>query len=405
MAVCPVNSTYDNKTNNCTCPKIYPVFNNVTRQCLEPICPAGLLWNRYLFKCSLAAKNCSAWQRFNFNNQSCVQKCPINVTYISRSNNCSCPPSAPLYYPANISCIVPNCTKGHKYNAHLIKCAPLVGNCSARQAFNFTNQSCINMCPVNHTYYPKNNSCSCPPSFPLYNSTTKNCTGLACKAGLKWNPHFQNCTPAVLKCQIWQKFNFTLQACENFCPVNHTYYANNTCQCFPHAPIYDPVNRTCLIPNCSNGTKWDHVLKKCEPLKGNCSAWQLYNFTSASCMNMCPIFQAYHPSTGACQCPPQVPFWDNTTKTCIPAVCPTGYRYNPYLMKCSSVVGLCTVNQFYDFTTQQCITKCQVGHQYFINNNTCQCFPTMPFYNSTSGLCQIPACKNGTVWNTNLLVC
>ena len=227
IAVCPVNSTYDNKTNNCTCPAVLPVFDPVSRQCLEPICPNGTLWNKYLLKCSPLNKNCSAWQHFNFSSQVCQQMCPVNVTYYSRSHTCLCPPTAPLFNAANMSCIVPNCTKGYKYNAYLIKCTPINGSCFAWQAYNFTNQSCINMCQVNHTYYASNNSCSCPPSYPLYNSTTKNCTGLPCASGLKWNFYFRSCTPILLKCQIWQKFNFTLQACENMCQVNHTYYPNN----------------------------------------------------------------------------------------------------------------------------------------------------------------------------------
>ena len=89
------------------------------------------------------------------------------------------------------------------------------------------------------------------------------------------------------------------------CPVNHTYYpSNNSCQCFPHAPLFDPVNRTCIIPNCTNGTRWDRYLKKCVNIAGNCSSWQIYNFTIGKCINVCPIGQAYHPSTKACQCPP-----------------------------------------------------------------------------------------------------
>ena len=332
--------------------------------------------------------------------------CPVNVTYYSRSHTCLCPPSAPLFHPANMSCIVPNCSKGYKYNAYLIKCTPINGSCSAWQTYNFTNQSCLNMCPVNHTYYPSNNSCSCPPSYPLYNSTTKNCTGLPCSSGLKWNFYFQNCTPVLLKCQIWQKFNFTLQACENMCPVNHTYYPNNnSCECFPSAPLFDPVNRTCVIPNCTNGTRWDRFLKSCVSITGNCSSWQIYNFTTASCVNVCPVGQAYHPSTKACQCPPEVPFWDAKTKTCIKPKCPHGYLYNVYLMKCSPIHGLCAINQFYDFTTQTCVTRCQSGHQYYSNNDTCQCFPFQPYFNTTSRLCQIPVCPAGTIWNTNLLHC
>ena len=139
--------------------------------------------------------------------------CPTNITYYSRTHKCFCPPTAPLFNSTNMSCVVPACPKGYKYNVYLMKCSSVKGNCSSWQVYNFTNQSCINMCPFNHTYYPKNNSCSCPPSYPLYNSTFKNCTGLPCAKGLKWNFYFKKCTPAVLKCQIWQYFNFTLQAC------------------------------------------------------------------------------------------------------------------------------------------------------------------------------------------------
>ena len=406
VAVCPINTTFVYSTGNCTCPPAFPVFDNVTRKCLEPVCPNGTLWDRFLLKCANTTNNCSAWQHFNFRNQTCVQVCPINVTYYSRANICLCPPSAPLYNATNHSCLIPNCSAGYKYNAYLVKCSPLVGNCSAWQAFNFTNQTCIQMCHVNHTYFPKNNSCSCNASYPLYNKTTKNCTGLPCGNGTKWNPSFQKCAPLMLPCHIWQQFNFTLQACENVCPVNHTFYPNNnSCQCFPSAPLFDPVNRTCVIPNCTNGTRWDPYLKKCVNLTANCSSWQAYNFTLAKCVNMCFVGQLYHPTTKACQCPPEVPYWDNKTKSCIMPKCPHLMTYNVYLMKCSPLNGKCAIWQYYDFTTQSCVTRCQVGHQYIKANDTCHCFPFQPYFNTTSRLCQIPPCPAGTVWNTNLLKC
>jgi hypothetical protein len=404
--MCPLNQTYYPLTGWCSCPPAFPIFDNVTRLCMEPPCPSGKLWDRYLLKCGVATKNCSLWQYFNFSSQLCQDMCPVNVPYYSRTDTCFCPVSAPLFDLATRQCLVPNCSSGYSYNPYLIKCSPTAGNCSAWQVFNFTNETCLTMCPVNHTYFPGNNTCNCTPAYPLWNATNGNCTGLPCAAKDAWNPYFFSCTPLLLPCLRWQLFNFTLQACENKCPVNHTYYANNdTCECFPQAPMWDPVNLTCVVPNCTNGTKWDPVVNRCVPLKGNCSAWQFYNWTADACIDMCPIGQTYFPLSGRCQCPPEFPLWSNSTGLCLIPACPSGLMYNQFLMKCSPLHGVCPLWAYYDFTMQVCIVRCPINHFYYSNNDSCQCPPSSPYFNSTTRQCQIPHCHNITGWNTHFDRC
>ena len=358
--MCQVNVTYNASNGLCNCPPSFPLFDTATRLCMEPPCPPGLLWDRYLFKCAAAAKNCSAWQHFDFLNQTCVDVCPINVTYYSATNVCNCPPSTPYYNSTNHSCLTPPCPNGTLWNSYLLKCSSINGNCLPWQVYNFTSEYCLTMCLVNHTYYPQNNTCSCNASYPLYNTTTRRCQGLPCNnTSLKWNPYFGQCLPRVLPCLPWQVFNFTLQACETRCPVNHTYYpGNNSCSCNASHPLWDPLNNTCVIPNCSQGYSWDPYLQQCVPINGVCSPWQYYNFTLAACVTVCPVFQTYHPTTNTCQCPPELPQWNSTLSFCVMPKCPHRYAYNPYLMKCSLLYNQCSPWQYWDFTTEQCVTRC-----------------------------------------------
>ena len=48
---------------------------------------------------------------------------------------------------------------------------------------------------------------------------------------------------------------------------------------------------------------------------------------------------------------------------------------------------------------------CQVNQTYFKKYNNCSCPKQTPYYNTTLKNCTIPACTNGTKWNTNVFAC
>ena len=137
------------------------------------------------------------------------------------------------------------------------------------------------MCQIGHTYYPQNNSCSCFPSLPIFNSTTRLCQAPVCPSGTKWNTFVARCVTLNTTCSSWQLYNFTAGGCINMCPVNIQYIkASNACNCTAQLPIFNFTTRNCQAPPCPAGKKWNTYLIRCSPLVGNCASWQKYNFTT-----------------------------------------------------------------------------------------------------------------------------
>lgn len=97
------------------------------------------------------------------------------------------------------------------------------------------------------------------------------CVEPKCDPGLKWNKFKLKCSPETQKCEVWQTYNFTLEECVNQCQVNHTYFKeNDTCSCFPEAPLFEPKTRKCIIPPCAEGSLWNKNLNKCSLLTKKC---------------------------------------------------------------------------------------------------------------------------------------
>ena len=56
---------------------------------------------------------------------------------------------------------------------------------------------------------------------------------------------------------------------------------------------------------------------------------------------MCQNHTAYIPSNNSCACPPQTPYFNYTDRYCQEPVCPVGYLWNIYLLKCVQVNVTC----------------------------------------------------------------
>lgn len=82
---------------------------------------------------------------------------------------------------------------------------------------------------------------------------------------------------------------------------------------------------------------------KCSEVKKNCSAWQTYNFATETCDDKCEKDVTYNRREDKCECPPERPLFDNTTRKCLVPNCSAGYQYNKDLVKCSSIKGNCQV--------------------------------------------------------------
>lgn len=137
------------------------------------------------------------------------------------------------------------------------------------------------MCQNGHTYYAQNNSCSCFPSLPYFNSTTRLCQAPACPSGTRWNTFVSKCVTLNTTCHSWQVYNFTAGGCIQVCPTNIPYIkASNACNCTAQLPIFNFSSRTCVAPTCPSGTLWNTFMIRCSPLNGHCAKWQQYNFTT-----------------------------------------------------------------------------------------------------------------------------
>jgi hypothetical protein len=262
------------------------------------------------------------------------------------------------------------------------------------------------MCQPNHTYYPLNNSCECFPQAPVFNTTSRQCQPPVCALGEKWNPYVVRCVPLSAPCAAWQVYNWTAAQCIDVCPVNISYIAsNNSCNCTPQLPVFDLANRTCVAPPCWTGSQWNPYLLNCTPLAGNCSSWQLYNWTAGVCVTMCQPNISYVASNNSCNCTPQEPVFNYTDRYCQAPVCPITYLWDPYVLRCVQVNVNCTSWEAYDFKLAQCVAMCLVNQTYFPKYHNCSCPSELPFWNSTLKNCTIPACPNATKWNTYLLNC
>jgi len=57
----------------------------------------------------------------------------------------------------------------------------------------------------------------------------------------------------------------------------------------------------------------------------NCSdKSQAYNFTAGQCMSRCELGVAYIEANDTCNCPPEMPTFNKTTRRCDEGICKTG---------------------------------------------------------------------------------
>lgn len=152
------------------------MFNNVTRVCEQPSCTNGTQWNANLQKCSPLTKNCTSSQVYNFTTETCVDKCPHNVTYIPANDSCACPPESPVFNSTTRTCTDAPCPANTFWNKLLLKCSPTTSSvCTTSQRYNATLEKCIDKCEANHTYFPGNDTCSCTPQVPVFDPLTRVC--------------------------------------------------------------------------------------------------------------------------------------------------------------------------------------------------------------------------------------
>lgn len=59
----------------------------------------------------------------------------------------------------------------------------------------------------------------------------------------------------------------------------------------------------------------------------------------------------------------------------------------------------------YDFTTEKCISKCEVNHTYIKEDDSCSCTAEKPLFDNKTRTCVEPMCPNGTKWNAELVKC
>ena len=46
----------------------------------------------------------------------------------------------------------------------------------------------------------------------------------------------------------------------------------------------------------------------------------------------------------------------------------------------------------YAFDSETCVSKCQHGHTYYKENDTCSCLPEKPIFNKDTRICEEPKC-------------
>ena len=150
---------------------------------------------------------------------------------------------------------------------------------------------------------------------------------------------------------------------------------------------------------------YNPYLMKCSPMRGVCFAWQYWDFTTEKCISRCQVNHTYYPNNDSCQCYPSAPYFNTSSRLCEVPPCNSTSRWNAYLQICELANGNCHSWQWYNFTSDQCVTMCVVNQTYFPNNHTCSCNASYPYFNSTSFQCQAPACPYNTVWNPYFYRC
>ena len=126
------------------------------------------------------------------------------------------------------------------------------------------------------------------------------------------------------------------------CQVNQTYFKKyNNCSCPKQTPFYNTTLKNCTIPTCMNGTKWNTNVLACIPLNKTCLSWQQWNFTNASCQNVCLVNQTWFVNNKTCTCPPAHPYYNSTLKNCTIPPCANGTKWNPTLLNCTPLYQAC----------------------------------------------------------------
>lgn len=163
-----------------------------------------------------------------------------------------------------------------------------------------------------------------------------------------------------------QRYNFTSGECVSRCEPGVPYIASDdSCQCPPDMPTFNRDTRKCEEGSCAEGLKWNRKLRKCSPVKKNCSDWQVYDFDSEDCIDMCEPNHTYLKENDTCQCTAEYPLFDPSTRTCQKPICPKGHAWNKVMIKCSYINKTCESWEEYDFKTEECIQKCEVNQTYY----------------------------------------
>ena len=376
---CPNNFTFNLVLLNCESPCNSSQVYNATAKICQPLppqvtsslCPLNApIWNATTLSCQPCPASAPL---YNISNGTCGP-CPANTTFDTILGMCIhiCP-NGTYFDPKVGSCLpLPNCTAGWIWNTTAGACelvcpngtfySNITGACQLSHPFNCTaikpiwNPTTLRceLCPQNTPVWNASASACqpCPPQNPVFNYTTFTCGPLICNSTAAWNPYLLQCVSLNNSCpNVNEGWVFNLSACVVMCQPNHTYYPqNNSCQCFPSAPFYNPSTLRCEIPACPAGTQWNTYVYRCVSLSGNCSIEQVYNFTAGGCITMCPANISYNNATSTCNCPPTLPVYNSSNHSCNPPPCWNGSQWNPFLLRCSPLNGNCSAWQAYNFT-------------------------------------------------------
>ena len=241
----------------------------------------------------------------------------------------------------------------------------------------------MDKCLQSQTYYPSNDTCSCPSTDPVFNLTTRSCQEPVCLNGKIWDRTQGQCrcqegfaTNAsdicVTRCTTAEYFNKTTNTCTLIppkCGANMFVNASNTCQCLT-GYIFEPASNDCRL-NCPAGTNYDLATQKCITI--TCPAGQHFNSTTNNCvitLSTCGI-NMFVNASNTCQCLSGYTL-DTDGQSCR-IICSAGHQYNLSTKQCE--LTECPIGFSLDKVAQKCvITPPTCGVNMFVNaSNSCQC--------------------------------
>ncbi len=274
---CPPTAPYYNGTNCTSCPQLFD-FN--TLQCTQ--CTNGTVFNSTTRTCQSLQPNANnpiangTLVGTPFLPQGTIP-CPVTAPYYTPQGCVACQPPNTLFNQSSLQCT--SCPAGTYYSSTIASCVQSPPNATNLAASNgnyvgptpVTSPNDI-VCPAIAPFFNGTQCINCPPTDPLFNTTTKTCTH--CPTGSTFDNSTHVCrlvpnatNPAVYGLMpVVGSFPNTTQN-DILCPASNPILYNGQCvyaQCAQPNPILNATSLTCTA--CPTNSVYNSTTRSCQQL-------------------------------------------------------------------------------------------------------------------------------------------